>query len=125
MDAFEWLALFGIFCCLYYSIVTLPASDSNGHSFGIWLARLGLLIGILCLFDFISDCLRIESWSTFSKFAILISIVNMLALMPLWLIMLSCQLPTAQPKYDFASEEEEAFMRSGSETDLRLTASVS
>lgn len=121
VDAFEWLALFGIFCCIYYSIVTMP---NDGHSFGIWLARLGLLIGILCLFDFISDILRLGDWSTFSKFAVLISIVNMLALMPLWLIVLSCQLPKAQPNYDFDSTEEEAFMGNGNgESDLRLSVS--
>ena len=118
VDAFEWLALFGIFACLYYSIVTLPHDD---HSLGIWLARLGLLIGILCLFDFVSDLLRVESWSSFSKFAILISIVNMLVLLPCWLVLLSIQLPSAQPKYDFNSAEEEAFVTNG-ESDLRLSS---
>lgn len=121
VDAFEWLALFGIFCCLYYSIVTLP---QDGHSLGIWLARLGLLIGILCLFDFVSDLLRVQDWSAFSKFAILISIVNMLVLLPLWLVMLSMQLPGAQPKYDYNSEEEQAFVGNG-ESDLRLSSSMS
>lgn len=120
MDAFEWLALFGIFCCLYYSIVTLP---NDGHSLGIWLARLGLLIGILCLFDFISDLLRVQNWTAFSKFAILISIVNMLVLLPIWLVMLSFQLPAAQPKYDYNRGEEEAFVGNGNgESDLRLSA---
>jgi hypothetical protein len=119
VDAFEWLALFGIFAGLYYSIVTLP---HDGHSLGIWLARLGLLIGLLCLFDFVSDLLRVENWSAFSKFAVLISIVNMLVLLPCWLILLSIQLPSAQPKYDFNSAEEEAFVTDG-ESDLRMSVS--
>jgi hypothetical protein len=113
------LALFGIFAGLYYSIVTLP---HDGHSLGIWLARLGLLIGLLCLFDFVSDLLRVENWSAFSKFAVLISIVNMLVLLPCWLILLSIQLPSAQPKYDFNSAEEEAFVTDG-ESDLRMSVS--
>jgi hypothetical protein len=114
--------MFGIMCCLYYSIASLP---NDGHTLGIWLARLGLLIGILCLFDFIADILRVESWSTFSKFAVLISVVNMLVLLPVWLVMLSFQLPAAQPKYSDYGEEEEAFVGNGNgESDLRL-ASVS
>jgi hypothetical protein len=118
VDAFEWLALFGIFCSIYYSIVNLP---NDGHSLGIWLARLGLLIGILSLFDFISDLLRVESWAAFSKFAILISIVNMLVFLPSWLVMLAFQLPAAHPNYKHG-EEEEAFVGNGiGENDLRLS----
>jgi len=123
VDAFEWLALFGIFCCIYHSIATLP---NDGHSLGIWLARLGLLIGILCLFDFISDLLRVKSWAAFSKFAISISVVNMLGLLPMWLVMLACQLPGAQPKYDSYDEEEEAFViNDNGQSDLRMSASAS
>ena len=104
-------------CCLYYSIVTLP---HDGHTLGVWLARLGLLIGILCLFDFVADILRVQAWSVFSKFAVLISVLNMLVMLPVWLIMLSCQLPAAQPKYNEYGEEEEAFVGNGEgETDLR------
>lgn len=87
---------------------------------------MGLLIGVLCLFDFIADLLRVQSWAAYSKFAVLISIVNMLVLLPIWLVLLSCQLPSAQPKYDFTSAEEEAFVANGShngDTDLRLSVS--
>lgn len=118
MDAFEWLALFGIFACIYYSIVTMP---HDNHSLGIWLARLGLLIGILSLFDFISDLLRVQSWAAFSKFAILISIVNMLVLLPTFLVMLAFQLPAAHPKYKYGEEEEAFVGNGGSENDLRLS----
>jgi hypothetical protein len=93
IDAFEWLAIFGIMCCMYYSVVTLP--DEN-QMFGIWLVWLGLLIGILCIFDFAADILRFTTWSTYSKVATILSILNSLILLPMWLIKLSFQLPTAK-----------------------------
>jgi hypothetical protein len=109
IDAFEWLALFGIMCCMYYSVVTLP--DEN-RVIGLWLVRLGLLIGILCLFDFAADILRFTTWSPYSKIALLISILNSLVLLPMWLIMLSIQLPGAKPKH-VPGKDEDVFVGKG------------
>ena len=83
--------------------------------FGLWLARIGLLVGILSLFDFSANVLRFESWSTFSKFAVFTSIVNTLVLMPVWLIMLSLELPAAKPKCMDDEGEEEPFVQSANQ----------
>jgi hypothetical protein len=104
IDAFEWLAIFGIMCCMYYSVVTLP--DEN-RMIGIWLVRLGLLIGILCIFDFAADILRFTTWTTYSKVATILSILNSLILVPIWLIKLSFQLPVAK---HVREEDEESFV---------------
>jgi hypothetical protein len=115
IDAFEWWALFGIMSCLYYSVATLP---DESRALGMWLVRLGLLIGFLCLFDLVADILRFTSWSAYSKVAVLISILNTLILLPLWFIMLAIQLPGAKYQHE-AGEDEEAFVGSkGSDNNV-------
>ena len=94
---------------MYYSVVTLP--DEN-RVIGLWLVRLGLLIGILCLFDFAADILRFTVWNPYSKVALLISILNSLVLLPMWLFMLSIQLPGAKPKH-VPGKDEDVFVGKG------------
>lgn len=105
VDAFEWFALFGILTLIYYSNGTM--SDAL-RPFGKWWARWGLLIAFLCFINFAADVLRFEEWSTFSKFAIFISVVDMVLMLPIWLLVLGRQLPRARPKY---TEEEDVFVQ--------------
>jgi hypothetical protein len=55
---------------------------------------------VLCLFDFLSDIMRFESWRTFMVIALSISSVNQLVFLPAWLVWLGMQLKTAKAPYD-------------------------
>jgi hypothetical protein len=102
VDAFEWLALFGILTLIYYSVGTqLPSK----RSFGIWWSRFGLFMAFLCFITFAADVLRFEEWSTFSKFAIFVSLALMVFFLPIWLTVLAFQLPKARPKYSEHAED--------------------
>jgi len=103
IDAFEWLALCGVLVLIFYSVRT----DEGRCAFGRKWSMLGLAIGILCLFDFVAEVLRLESWGTFMIVSIVISVINTLILMPIWLVMLGRQLPFARKEYE--NSETEAF----------------
>ena len=65
----------------------------------MWWARLGLFIAFLTFIDFSADVLRLDEWASFSAVAIAVTVVNTLILLPAWLIILSCTLHKAVPKY--------------------------
>lgn len=101
IDAFEWLALSGVLVLIFFSI-----RDYREHSpFGWKWSILGLAIGILSLFDFIAEILRFQSWRTFMLISLAISIINTLILMPIWLLMLGRQLPSARREYEGSEGE--------------------
>lgn len=100
IDAFEWIALFCMLTLLYFSIGTQPKEQ---RSLPIWWARMGLVIAFLSFIDFSADVLRLEDWPTFGIIAVISSLVNTVILLPLWLILLSCQLHKAMPEYSEAT----------------------
>jgi len=102
IDAFEWLAMFGILILVHYSIKT----HGTTHAFRMRWARIGLAIAALSIFDFASDVLRMQSWRTFSIIANVTSFLNTLILLPIWLIALGKQLPGAAPAYDETEEDD-------------------
>lgn len=87
IDAFEWLCLFGILTLLFVSV-------EHGHNtFSTNWTRLGFGISMLCIADFATNVLRLESWMQFTIISMSLSILNRLILFPIWLIWLSVQLP--------------------------------
>lgn len=87
---------------LYFSVGT---QVKESRSISIWWARLGLLIAFLSFVDFSADVLRLEEWRTFSQIAIACAVINTCILLPLWLIILSCQLHKAIPNYTEATDQ--------------------
>jgi hypothetical protein len=91
VDAVEWLALFGISVLLFVSI-----QSQTERLLSLPWASFGLVMGLLCLIDFAADILRLESWRSFSAIAFWITMLNRLVLLPVWLVWLGYQLPTAK-----------------------------
>ena len=97
IDAFEWLALYATMLFVFVSVRTEKVDDPP---FSKRWATFGLLIAILCLFDFLSDILKFQSWKTFKIIAFAISTLNTLLLLPIWLLWLGKQLKRAKVAYD-------------------------
>mmetsp|Transcript_27883 Transcript_27883/g.39230 ORF Transcript_27883/g.39230 Transcript_27883/m.39230 type:complete len:286 (-) Transcript_27883:8-865(-) len=102
IDAFEWLAMFGILVLVHISIKT----QTSCHAFKLRWTRIGLAIAGLSILDFAADVLRLQSWRFFSTFANFTSALNTLVLLPIWLITLGRQLPAAVPNYVETEEDE-------------------
>jgi hypothetical protein len=92
IDSFEFLCLGFAFILLFASVNSLP---SGGPMITRSLAGFGLFIGLFSLADFVAGVLRLQDWSTFRTLTMLISIINRLILLPLFLLCLGCQLPNA------------------------------
>lgn len=101
IDAFEWLALFGILTFTFISVKTLTHKP-----FGYKWASFGLFIALMSLIDFAADVLRLKSFTTFNKMAAVTSAINGLVLLPIWLVLLSKQLPNAKPTYNEGEEDD-------------------
>jgi len=122
VDAFMWLALSGILITIFFSI----RADKETHpDLGRWWSTCGFVIGVLSLLDFLAYALRFMSWRFYAKTAIFLSAVNMLVLLPVWLIVLSYQLPKASIRFenDAFPGEEESFVneRSNQEEGVELS----
>lgn len=97
VDAFEWIALF--FILLFVHISVRRWRVFNVSSFGACWNVLGLFISLLSLCDFVAEILRVSDGSmVYAEIAFWYSGANRLVLMPVWLFMLSCQLPAAAAK---------------------------
>lgn len=95
-DAFEWIAIFGIMVLIYYSVGTTP---ENKQIFGKPWPTLGLVIAFLSFIDFAADILRLEEWITFTIVALIVSVINTVFLLPVWVIMMGRVLPKSMPPY--------------------------
>lgn len=98
VEAFEWLAMFMILTLIYISSRTLVATGSEDRpsfTFGRCWAHLGLFIGLLSLIDFAAQVLRFTNWVYFTNISVFFGVLNRLILLPVWLCLLSCQLPAA------------------------------
>jgi len=106
IDAFEWLALFGIFTLIFVSL----RADKGCGTFSMKWAYLGLVVGTLSLVAFLSDTLRFLSWRIMTSIEMFVAVLNTLLLFPTWLIWLGRQLPQLRTKYeeDAKSKEREA-----------------
>mmetsp|Transcript_6507 Transcript_6507/g.10857 ORF Transcript_6507/g.10857 Transcript_6507/m.10857 type:complete len:303 (-) Transcript_6507:79-987(-) len=109
IDAFEWLALAGIYTLIFVSL-RADTDSSSAASFSMKWAYLGLVLGVLSTIAFLADTLRFLSWKLMTTIEMFVAIVNTLILFPIWLIWLGRQLPRLRTKYeeDLNSKEREA-----------------
>ena len=106
IDAFEWLALAGIYILIFVSL--RADRDSSGvTTFSMKWAYLGLVLGVLSLIAFLADTLRFLSWRLMSSLEMFVAILNTLILFPVWLIWLGRQLPRLRAKYEEESNSKE------------------
>ena len=96
IDSFEYLCLGFALVLLYASVNSLP---SGGPMISRSLAGFGLFIGLFSLADFVAGVLRLEDWSTFRVLTLLISVINQLVLLPIFLLVLGRQLPQAMREH--------------------------
>ncbi len=103
INAFEWISIFGIMTTLFFVVQSerkYSHANAGAETFGIKWALLGLLIGILGLFDFVAEILRLQSWVTFSTLAFLVRSINMFILVPIYLFILGRQLPVIKGSFE-------------------------
>eukprot|EP00980_Cylindrotheca_fusiformis_P012331 scaffold3020_cov118-Cylindrotheca_fusiformis.AAC.1 len=97
IDAFEWIALFFILLFVHVSVKRWRVYDDT--TFGACWNVLGLFISLLSLCDFVAEVLRVvDGTMVYADIAFWYSGINRLVLMPLWLLILGCQLPAAAAK---------------------------
>ena len=96
IDSFEYLCMGFALILLYASVNSLPP---GGAQISRGLAGFGLFIGLFSLADFVAGVLRLEDWSTFRVLTLLISIINQLILIPIFLLVLGRQLPRAMAQH--------------------------
>ena len=92
IDSFEYLCLGFALLLFYASVNSLPL---DGPMITRSLAGFGLFIGLFSLADFVAGILRLKDWSTFRMLSMIISVINRLVLLPLFLLILGMQLPRA------------------------------
>lgn len=97
IDAFEFLALFGILILIFASVV--GATADGGPNFGRCWAGFGLFIALFALADFIASVLRFTDWPTFAMLSFFITIINRLVCIPIFLLVLGWQLPSAMVQH--------------------------
>ena len=87
---------------LFYSIGTTP---DHRRMLGKKWPLLGLVIAFLSFVDFTCDILRLEEWRAFTIMALIISSLNTIILLPIWVYKLGKILPGGMPHYsDDASD---------------------
>jgi len=96
IDSFEYLCLGFSLILFYVSVNSLPP---DGPKITRSLAGFALFIGLFSLADFVAGVLRLRDWSTFRVLTMLISVINRLVLLPIFLLCLGCQLPRAAAQH--------------------------
>eukprot|EP01083_Nonionella_stella_P001335 3868_1 len=103
INAFEWISIFGIMTTLFIVVQSERSyshANAGAETFGIKWAILGLVIGILGLFDFVAEILRLQSWRTFASMSFLVRSINMFILVPIYLFILGRQLPVIKGSFE-------------------------
>lgn len=98
IDALEWLCIFFIMIILFFTV--RYERNFNNSPFGTKWAALGLVFGTLGLFEFIAEMLRLQNWMTFTRVALVFSIINTWILLPVWLFVLSRQLSISKASFE-------------------------
>jgi len=107
VDSFEWIVMFQILLIIYASVQNDNMKMQEGPPlFSSKWAFFGLFISFMCLFDFVTSVLRLESWRLWSLVSFVISIANRLIFMPIWLLLLGRQLPAACKSVGLKEEED-------------------
>jgi hypothetical protein len=92
-DSFEWFCLWGIFVLTFCSVRIWRRDDTT--SFGERWNGYTLFVAFFCLFEFILELLRFEGYKAFETSLLLLSALNRLVLIPVWIICLGFYLPRA------------------------------
>mmetsp|Transcript_22768 Transcript_22768/g.45565 ORF Transcript_22768/g.45565 Transcript_22768/m.45565 type:complete len:276 (+) Transcript_22768:172-999(+) len=101
IDAFEWICLFGILTLLAIKVRSENKNVQEGSAvFGNKWAALGLAIGLFSIFEFITEIMRMWNWQLFASVSKIISAINLIILLPIWLIVLGRQLPIARAAFE-------------------------
>jgi len=101
IDAFEWICLFGILTLLAIKVRSENKIAQEGSAvFGNKWAALGLAIGLFSIFEFITEIMRMWNWQLFAMVSKIISAINLIILLPIWLIVLGRQLPIARAAFE-------------------------
>lgn len=111
MNAFE-----GICICIIMTLLFLSVRGenlSNGPrkaTFGRKWSYLGLLIGYLCLFEFLSDVIDLQSTYFYGMVSFAFVVLNSLVLVPAWLFVLGRQLPSIRYSFEnnWGDDEQES-----------------
>lgn len=111
IDSFEFLCLGLALTLFYFSVNSLP--PDGPHLTGA-LAGFGLFIGLFSVADFVAGVLRFQDWSTFSVLVLLISVINRLVLLPIFLLVLGRQLPFAMSAHKEQQAQQQANNSTGS-----------
>lgn len=94
-DAIECLFISAIFLLLFFSV---RRTEEQDKLFGKTWACYGLLLSMFGIIQFASSVMRISNWQRYSGVAMGIGGLFRLALLPLWLVWLACQMPKAEDK---------------------------
>ncbi len=106
VDACESLFLFVVLTFFYFAIQYDHKNNGNSNFSTKW-SLFGIIIGILCLFDFFASLLRYKYWTMFSNASFFIEVLNKLILFPTWLIWLGRQLPKAQQVFQQQDQQQQ------------------
>mmetsp|Transcript_27525 Transcript_27525/g.30804 ORF Transcript_27525/g.30804 Transcript_27525/m.30804 type:complete len:344 (-) Transcript_27525:79-1110(-) len=105
VNSVEWVCLAAIFSFTFVSVFQWRQEDQS--SFGAKWNSLGLFIGLLALVEFASEMVGFQGYKIAWIFVVLYAALNRLILIPLWIIILGFQLPTAMHKsFDTSSFDE-------------------
>ena len=96
VDALAYFFLFIIFVLIFVSVRTTNNDTTNVQYFKKTWAYFGMMIGALCLIDFISSVLRLQTWRKFTVITLLISVVNSGIFIPVWLLWLGKQIVSVE-----------------------------
>lgn len=92
IDSAEWSFLATIMVLIYIDV-----HKAEGTKFSRSWARFSLVIGIMAFFHFSSNVFHLHKWITYAPFAILLSLITKLFLLPVWLVWLGVQLTDHKP----------------------------
>jgi hypothetical protein len=93
VDTFEWMCLAGIFVFTYLSVRIWRKDDET--SFGERWNILSLVIGLLCVLEFLLEIARFEGFYSLSTSTLILSAINRLIFIPVWIISLGFMMPRA------------------------------
>ena len=102
-DSFEWLCLSGIFIFTFCSVRIWRKDDQT--SFGERWNGFSLLIGIFCVLEFILEIVRFEGFYSVGPSALILSAINRLIFIPVWIISLGFMLPRAHLKQRYTDND--------------------
>lgn len=101
INAFEWISIFGIMVILFLTVRAENKYTRGGaETFGMKWASLGLVIGFLGLLEFIAELLRLRSWLRYMRISFWVRSLNMFVFVPIYLIVLSRQLPAIKESFE-------------------------